>query len=582
MVKKIEVGYQKGDVVKFFKSLVEKLNIVSEDPLNEEKDSRIRVPFFPLSWDISQIYFLMKEFYNIKLFDNMAFIITNKDYSVIHEVFTFEFLKTDEEETRTGQTRYSFQIQEFPEDIYKEVFVQLNKYVASFDVKIFKYLQKTLLDTLKTNIGQLFILREGIANVGILKETDYINSDVVRYLKDFFDLMRKGLSKQQLQKMPVIEYSSIENRSNPIVKMFIRFGSDWANIDINKYMDYFTKLYDNTSCNLLIFNTENKPVAICRATIEGGIIHFNPVPIHFLKKYISGETNQNIEEIAKNLYNYTKIKTIAIQLQEFVNILDKINDKDFSLMEFVFEVFQYIHNQPIIPNSIVSSIISAIGVDHKKILPKLKDLIIKFIEYYEKVIIATEIKTKKDWKELETILSISIKDKKIIQKQILTEQYSKIYETGKNKDTIELLDNLIAKNTGEKYSLIILLRMDKFMEIFSSKNLQSMLEMNKLMQSLPSIEKISEIISLISNNNEKQIEQEKIEFPKIEQNKKTENVFGAIPSFNQFLMKGILIKVNKEKSFIEFRNSDASEEGYLGLNIERLKELVEKNFPSLL
>jgi hypothetical protein len=78
------------------------------------------------------------------------------------------------------------------------------------------------------NIGQLFILREGIANVGILGETDYINSDVVRYLKDFFDLMRKGLSKQQLQKMPVIEYSSKENRSNPIVNMFIRFGRDWG------------------------------------------------------------------------------------------------------------------------------------------------------------------------------------------------------------------------------------------------------------------------------------------------------------------------------------------------------------------
>jgi uncharacterized membrane protein len=47
-------------------------------------------------------------------------------------------------------------------------------------------------------------------------------------------------------------------------------------------------------------------------------------------------------------------------------------------------------------------------------------------------------------------------------------------------------------------------------------------------------------------------------------------------------MKGILLKVNKDKSFIEFRNSDASEEGYLGLNIDRLREIIEKNFPSFL
>lgn len=581
MVKKVEVGYQKGDVVKFFKSLVEKLNIISEDPLNEDKDSRIRIPFFPLLWDVSQFYFLMKEFYYVKLFDNMAFIITNKDYSKIHEIFTFQFIKTDEEETGTSQNRYIFQIQEFDNEKNRDVYDQLNIYVSSFDVKIFKYLQKILSDSLGVNIGQLFILREGIANVGILGETDYINSDVVRYLKDFFDLMRKGLSKQQLQKMPVIEYSSKENRSNPIVNMFIRFGRDWANIDINKYMDYFTKIYDNTSYNLLIFNSEKRPIAICRATIDGGIIHFNPVPLHFLKKYITNESKNEIEEITKTLYNYTKVKTIAIHLQDFINILYKINDKEFSLLEFVFEIFQYIHNQPIIPDSILSSIISTLNVDNKKVLPHLKDIIIKFLEYYEKVIIATEVKVKKDWYELETILSITINNNKMVLKQIPTENCSNIYETRKRKDVIDLFDKFITQFTGEKYPLIILVRIDKFIEIFSSKNLQSMLEMNKLMQSLPSLEKVSEIINFIANNKEKPKDSQKIGLQNSEP-PKSENIFGAVPSFNQFLMKGILLKVNKDKSFIEFRNSDASEEGYLGLNIDRLREIIEKNFPSFL
>ncbi len=89
---KIRSPYVKGSVEQFFRDLVKLMNKTSESPLDEEKNQKIRVPFFPFIWDLNQFYFIMKELYRLKLFDNMGFVITSRDYSEIHECFLFKFM----------------------------------------------------------------------------------------------------------------------------------------------------------------------------------------------------------------------------------------------------------------------------------------------------------------------------------------------------------------------------------------------------------------------------------------------------------------------------------------------------------
>ena len=61
--------------------------------------------------------------------------------------------------------------------------------------------------------------------------------------------MRKGLSSNKLERMPVIEYSQKELRSNPIVNLFIRCGREWASVEIDKFLDFIGEFLDGTSTN---------------------------------------------------------------------------------------------------------------------------------------------------------------------------------------------------------------------------------------------------------------------------------------------------------------------------------------------
>ncbi len=132
-------SYIEGSVEQYFRNLVNLMNKISSDPLNEENNQRIRVPFFPFVWDLNQVYLIFKEFYNLKLFDNMGFIITSRDYSEIKEAFLFKFKKTDEEEIGTGQARFTYEIIPLNIRKHQKNFKELSNLVAKFDVKAFKF-----------------------------------------------------------------------------------------------------------------------------------------------------------------------------------------------------------------------------------------------------------------------------------------------------------------------------------------------------------------------------------------------------------------------------------------------------------
>jgi hypothetical protein len=59
------------------------------------------------------------------------------------------------------------------------------------------------------------------------------------------------------------------------------------------------------------------------------------------------------------------------------------------------------------------------------------------------------------------------------------------------------------------------------------------------------------------------------------------NLIDDIPSINQFLTKGIIIKTSKDKTFI-FKKNLKPGKGYLGLDIEQLRDFIKMKFPEIL
>ncbi|MHA1339301.1 MAG: hypothetical protein ACTSRZ_11580 [Promethearchaeota archaeon] len=578
--------YNKGEVEKFFRKLVENLNKISENPLDTKNDIRIRVPFFPLQWDLSQFYFISKEFYKIKLFADMVFIITNKDYSEAQEIFILKFNPTDEEEIITAQQRFNFEIISIEIDQYPNEMEMINKYLKEFDVKIFKFMQNFLKNTIDFDIGQLFILREGIANVGILEETDYINSDVIRYLKDFFALMRKGLKEHVLKKIPVIEYSTKELRSNPIVKFFIKFGQEWASVEINRIMDLLAMFFDGTSYNILILNDNEIPLCICRMTVADGVMHFNPVPIQFVKNAFEDKSECKIDKILKKLYTQTKVKSVGFKLNELIDILYKLNSKSYSFIEFVLDIIQFVAEQKIYPESIISTIFSEmLNIKFQKGVPYIKEVFNRFVSYYSKILVGTLVTTKEGWKDLDTLCCIQInRENQLEYIQIPTEKYIDIFnQPKKTPELVEIFIDKLEKDSNTEYPLTLFIKIDELINIFSLKNLYSLVEMQMFMESLPSLEKISEMLMQISQSQqsdklkqESKSKEEIIENEKEKEKMEKTKIITEIPSLDHFLTKGIIVKVKKEPLII------SNKSGYLGLDLQKIKEFIEKTFPQIL
>ncbi|MCP4764281.1 MAG: hypothetical protein GY870_21080 [archaeon] len=580
--------YERGDVERFFNNLTSMMNQISEDPLNEELNApqSVRFPFFPLMLDLNQFYFIIKELYKSKLLDNAGYIITNRDYSKINEVFCVNVTKSDDEEIGTNQLRYQSDIISLDEIKYIDVYKKLNEFTSKFDVKVFKYFHNFLQTEFNFDMGNLVILPEHIAHVGILDDTDYVNSDIIRYFKDFVRRMRKGLGKE-LKLMPVIEYTSKKNRDNPLVNLFIKLGSVWSNIDIDKYIDFFLSMFNGFSMNIILYNEMKKPVSISRLLIEDKIVHLNPVPITFLKKYIISDQEEcYVEEFTKALYSHTKIATVSIGINQMVDFLKKTIIDDYPMAETFIDMVQFSNNKNVFPESIIATLISNLGIEYNKNIPYLKEFIKKIVGYYERILLGILV-IKPEGRILDSILSIFINEKGFIDIEVIpNDNFKNYFKEDKTTDVINKFEEAVSLKTGEKYPLVMIFKAKEFIDMFSYQNLKSIIEMTRFIQSLPGLERISSLMKNISTNGElispteeKEKSKESGQSRKIGKNL----VFlEEIPQLNHFLSKGITVKIAKGKELLLIKDPNHLETGHLGLNIKIIKEIIKKQYPNLL
>ncbi|TFG20923.1 MAG: hypothetical protein EU530_01865 [Promethearchaeota archaeon] len=572
-------SYIEGSVEEYFRNLVKLMNEISSEPLNEENNQRIRVPFFPFVWDLNQVYLIFKEVYNLKLFDNMGFIITRRDYSEIKEAFLFKFNETDEEEIGTGQARFKYEIIPLNIRKHQKSFKELSNLVAKFDVKAFKFVQNFALKEFNFKLGLLFILPEHIAHLGVQENIDYINSDVVRYFKDFFGLLRKGLT-EEMTKMPVIELSSKANRNNPLVNLFIKFASEWSGVNINQLFDLFTKLMEGLTMNLLIVNKDKNPISIGRIVIENGIIHMNPVPLEFIKEHFGESGTNNISELAKHLYNRTKTNTLTIDVAEFYKFLLNFNKPEYTVLTAFLDIIELSSQYGTYPESIFSRLLSEIGIDVDKLIKRLKDTIKSVIKYYERILVGTLTVNSKGLRELNSLFYIGVSETgNLIHKQLNPRSYKQIFENKQTTIAINELEEKVKEKTKLEFPLIAIVKMKILTEILNLQNLQSIVEMSRFRQNLPSLEKLAGILGGLSHE-DLPLEESSIEA--VEKEESNGSFIDDIPSINHFLTKGITIKTSKDKTVIYKRDKEFREKGYLGLDVKKLKEFIKNKFPEIL
>ena len=97
-------------------------------------------------------------------------------------------------------------------------------------------------------------------------------------------------------------------------------------------------------------------------------------------------------------------------------------------------------------------------------------------------------------------------------------------------------------------------------------------------RNVPRFEKLAGILSELSNQEAPLDESDAKEPVQEEMNG---NIIDDIPAINHFLTKGITLKTSKDKTVV-YKRENESEKGYLGLDVEKLKDFIKNNFPEIL
>jgi hypothetical protein len=192
--------------------------------------------------------------------------------------------------------------------------------------------------------------------------------------------------------------------------------------------------------------------------------------------------------------------------------------------------------------------------------------------------VATLNYTDKEERELGSIFYVGVSDKgKLVHKQLKTKKYANLFKGAKTTEIIEKLDQKLSQKTKLEFPLIAIVKMKILTEVFSLQNLQSIVEINKFKQSLPSLEKLASILTELSNGDKIASLDDK-ELKESEEEKST--LIENLPAINQFLSKGITIKTREDKTIILKKDSEGK--GYLGLDLEKLREIIRTKFPQIL
>ncbi len=147
----------------------------------------------------------------------------------------------------------------------------------------------------------------------------------------------------------------------------------------------------------------------------------------------------------------------------------------------------------------------------------------------------------------------------LVHKQLKPRSYKQIFENKQTTLAINELEEKVKEKTKLEFPLIAIVKMKILTEILTLQNLQSIVEMSRFRQNLPSLEKLAGILGGLSNED---LPLEETPMEEAEKEEANGSFIDDIPSINHFLTKGITIKTSKDKTVIYKRDKEYREKGY--------------------
>ena len=571
---------EKKSVTQFresFEEFISYLNKIAINPVEKFSIPPEIMSGLPLRWDLHQIYFLIENYYTHHPFSSISFVIVDDNMQILDfSIITTEFV---EELDNVGILQSFLQLSiEFIDisDSSQEFFTNLQSHLDKHEP-----IQELIHEYLNKNYNlapsRSLILPKNYKKI-ISKFIPDFNHNALSTIKELVDLKNifQYLGKKKRSKMIYVlsQYSynlSFKNVEDRVKKL--------KNVDFEQWARILTTLYDDSIENLIIYSEKRKkPLLGIKFIITNHRLSVNPLPNVLFKEFYNKQVP--LIQIAEKIHNKTGLRTQVIDEREIFEFLEKCNDPNNDLFDFFTFCFELAYSTTWYPDSLLNSFLKLFGLQLGPGIGNFNQAFRTVIQYFENVLLLTYQKNEEKNKIWATLVQMGIKDGKTFLKIIESKGYKKFFKknTEENPDTFTQFTKEVEKEEKTHFKACFGFNIDILTDSLSAKNIQALLSMNHIAHQLPFIATLG---GLFAGMKGMKADTKELPLIQVYDEPTTENItvdrMKFATYFDNFLKKGIFFISDEEKAMKSIRSPLYSKKGYLGIDMEALRNLMVQN-----
>ncbi|WP_371803836.1 hypothetical protein [Candidatus Lokiarchaeum ossiferum] len=575
---------EKNSVSLFRESFEELINYINKIAINPIE--KISIPpeimaGLPLRWDLHQIYFLIENYYSHHPFSSISFVIVDDNLQILDfcEIAT-EFI---EELDNIGNLQSFLQLSiKFIDksDKFQDFFTNLQSHLDNYE-PIQELINEFLEKNYSIATSRSIILPKNYKRI-ISKIIPDFNHDALSTIKELVDLKNvfQYLGKKKKSKMNYVLSQFSYNLSFKNVEKSVK---RMKNVDFEQWARILTTLYDDSIENLIIYSKKRKkPLIGLKFIITNHRLSVNPLPNILFKEFYNIELP--LIQIAEKIHNKTGLRTQVIDESEIFEFLEKCNDPSNDLFDIFTFCFELAYSTTWYPDSLLNSFLKLFGLQLGPGIGNFNQAFRTVIEYFENVLLLTYQKNEEKNKIWATLVQMGIKDGKAFLKIIESKGFDKLLKKNveESPETFRKFTKEVEKKVKTHFKACFGFNIDLLTDSLSAKNIQALLSMNHIAHQLPFIATLG---GLFAGMKGMKADTKEMPLIQIYDEPTAENLtvdrMKFATYFDDFLKKGIFFISDEEKAMESIRSPLYSKEGYLGIDMEALRNLMLKNSQKL-
>jgi hypothetical protein len=564
-----------------FAKIIAILNKISEDPFQDVEVPKDIVDFIPIRWDVNQIYLLIESLYHHKLFQDFCFLIIDGKFK-IKDAFILKAEPQENINQIRQKTPVSFALHFFEDAPETTTFFSTLEQLISQEKPIKDHMDRFIKGNYGIQAIQTLIVPWNFKEMSKNLQLPSLNTDLMEFISSFIDL--KSFISDTMDKSKSKFLLSQFDQNNLIIKTLTKALKGWENVDLDKWSKIWIAMLDDMMMNVVIADSDYIVLAF-KIIVEEQKFSINSLPMSLFKNCCGDRLSK--QEIAERISKRTGLRTVVIDEKDINTFFEQYVEEKGDLFDELAKMIEIVYSSPWHPDNLLNSFLKLFDLELGEGIKDVHLALRAVVKYYQNILIAT-FQSPSDNSVGGTLVNLWVKDRKYNMKLVNSNPYKKIFQdkTLTSFEKLQKLRELLENTLKIKFNVCFGFDIDVLSDSISTKNMQAMLGVNKMTAQLPLLASIGGLFaSLKALGVEEEIydkEQPLVKLHKKESSKQapTENEAYAeekmkfVNYFDGFLKKGILCIVDEGFNNInEIRSPIYSKEGYLGLDLKKLREL---------